>query len=187
MPVCRLFQAEGMNTMSGRSRREQIVEVLEQADRPVSASTLAKQFHVSRQIIVGDIALLRASGVKISATPKGYLMDRDHGGLRRQIVCQHTEEQMGEELCICVDHGCAVLDVIVEHPVYGQLAGQLRVRTRYDVNQFLELVARDSARGLAELTNGIHLHTLRCPDEAAFQRVRRELDRKGFLVKSETD
>ena len=173
--------------MSAKARREQILEVLQQANQPISASTLAKQFCVSRQIIVGDIALLRAGGVDISATPKGYLMNRDRGGLRRQVVCQHRREQMGEELNICVDHGCTVLDVIVEHPVYGQLAGQIQVSTRYEVNQFLELVAQGSARGLAELTDGIHLHTLRCPDEAAFQRVRQELDAKGFLLKNESD
>ena len=173
--------------MSAKARREQILEVLQQANQPISASTLAKQFCVSRQIIVGDIALLRAGGVDISATPKGYLMNRDRGGLRRQVVCQHRREQMGEELNICVDHGCTVLDVIVEHPVYGQLAGQIQVSTRYEVNQFLKLVAQDSARGLAELTDGIHLHTLRCPDEAAFQRVRQELEAKGFLLKNESD
>lgn len=72
----------------------------------------------------------------------------------------------------------------MEHPVYGQLAGQLQLSTRYDVSQFLESVAQDKAHVLSELTDGIHLHTLRCPDEAAFQRVQEELDREGLLVKN---
>ena len=93
-------------------------------------------------------------------------------------------KEMAQELNICVDHGCCVLDVIVEHPVYGQLAGQLQLSTRYDVSQFLESVAQDKAHVLSELTDGIHLHTLRCPDEAAFQRVQEELDREGLLVKN---
>ena len=92
---------------------------------------------------------------------------------------------MGKELYICVGNGCCVLDVIVEHKVYGQLVGQLQVSTRYEVNQFLALAAQDSVHALSELTDGIHIHTLRCPDEAAFQRVWEALDAEGFLVKNE--
>ena len=166
--------------MNAQSRRNAIMEVLKAEEKPVSASTLAKQFNVSRQIIVGDIALLRAGGADISATPKGYVLAREREGLVRSIVCKHSGmEEMAQELNICVDHGC-----IVEHPVYGQLAGQLQLSTRYDVSQFLESVAQDKAHVLSELTDGIHLHTLRCPDEAAFQRVQEELDREGLLVKN---
>ena len=171
--------------MNAQSRRNAIMEVLKAEEKPVSASTLAKQFNVSRQIIVGDIALLRAGGADISATPKGYVLAREREGLVRSIVCKHSGmEEMAQELNICVDHGCYVLDVIVEHPVYGQLAGQLQLSTLYDVSQFLESVAQDKAHVLSELTDGIHLHTLRCPDEAAFQRVQEELDREGLLVKN---
>lgn len=170
--------------MNAQSRRKEIMEVLQKEENPISASALAKQFNVSRQIIVGDIALLRASGEEISATPKGYVLTREKDGIIRRIVCIHSGDEMERELNICVDHGCSVLDVMVEHPVYGQLAGQLQLSTRYDVSQFLESVSQDRAHALSELTDGIHLHTLRCPDEAAFQRVREELDRAGLLVKS---
>ena len=171
--------------MKAQSRRNAIMEVLQKEEQPISASTLAKRYNVSRQIIVGDVALLRAGGADISATPKGYLLARDRGGIQRQIVCIHCGEQMGKELYICVDNGCCVLDVIVEHQVYGQLVGQLQVSTRYEVNQFLALAAQDSVHALSELTDGIHIHTLRCPDEAAFQRVWEALDAEGFLVKNE--
>lgn len=171
--------------MKAQSRRTAIMEVLQKEEQPISASTLAKRYNVSRQIIVGDVALLRAGGADISATPKGYLLARDRGGIQRQIVCIHSGEQMGKELYICVDNGCCVLDVIVEHPVYGQLVGQLQVSTRYEVNQFLALAAQDSVHALSELTDGIHIHTLRCPDEVAFQRVWEALDAEGFLVKNE--
>lgn len=173
--------------MNAQTRRNTILEVLQKEEIPISASTLAKRFHVSRQIIVGDVALLRAGGADISATPKGYVLARDKGGIQRQVVCAHSGAQMGQELYICVDQGCCVLDVIVEHPVYGQLVGQLQVSTRYEVNQFLELAAQDSVHALSELTDGIHIHTLRCPDEAAFQRVVKELDAEGVLVKNDSD
>lgn len=78
---------------------------------------------------------------------------------------------MGEELNAMVDQGCTVLDVIVDHPIYGRLTGPLRLSNRYDVGQFLSRCAQSDARPLSELTEGIHLHTLSCPDEAAFGRV----------------
>lgn len=171
--------------MKAVERRSQVLAYLEQQTTPVSATALAKQFSVSRQIIVGDVALLRAGGADISATPRGYLMSHESTGLIRQIACFHTQEQMGNELMICVDHGCSVLDVVVEHPVYGQLVGQLQLNSRYDVQQFLHRVEQESAHSLSELTDGIHLHTLRCPNEAAYERVCHALSETGILLKEE--
>ena len=166
--------------MKAQSRRNAIMEVLQKEEQPISASTLAKRYNVSRQIIVGDVALLRAGGADISATPKGYLLARDRGGIQRQIVCIHSGEQMGKELYICVDNGCCVLDVIVEHPLYGQLTGPLQLSSRYDVAQF---IARShTAQPLSVLTGGIHLHTLLCPSEDAYRRVLDALRQAGFLL-----
>jgi len=141
----------------------------------VSASSLAAELNVSRQIIVGDIALLRAGGAEISATPRGYVLPRATDGITRTIACRHTLEQTGTELDILVDNGCTVLDVIVEHPVYGQLTGQLQISSRYDVQ------AHDAAP-LSMLTGGIHLHTLRCPDAAACERACAALKAAGLLL-----
>ena len=79
-----------------------------------------------------------------------------------------------------VDNGCTVLDVIVEHPVYGQLTGALGLASRYDVGQFI--ARADAAQPLSLLTEGVHLHTLLCPDGEAFLRVKEELRGKGFLL-----
>ena len=164
--------------MRAEERRQAIRELLQRAKQPVSATALAAQFSVSRQIIVGDIALLRAAGADISATPRGYVILRETGGLVRQVAVQHDAAGMGEELNAMVDQGCTVLDVIVDHPIYGQLTGPLQLSNRYDVGQFLSRCAQSDARPLSELTEGIHLHTLSCPDEAAFGRVCRELRRQ---------
>ena len=132
--------------MEAAARRQAILNRLRTADRPVSASSLAAELNVSRQIIVGDIALLRAGGAEISSTPRGYVLPRATDGITRTIACRHTLEQTGTELDILVDNGCTVLDVIVEHPVYGQLTGQLQISSRYDVEQFLARVqAHDAA------------------------------------------
>lgn len=167
--------------MDAASRRQAILDRLRAADRPVSASALASERNVSRQIIVGDIAILRAGGAEISATPRGYVLPQATDGITRTIACRHTLAQTGQELDILVDNGCTVLDVIVEHPVYGQLTGQLHLSSRYDVGQFLQKVSRSGARPLSALTGGVHLHTILCPDEAAWHRVRAALDQAGFL------
>ena len=91
------------------------------------------------------------------------------------------QKQVEQELLTIVDNGCTVIDVVVEHPVYGQLTGQLHLSSRYDVGQFLQKVSRSGARPLSALTGGVHLHTILCPDEAAWHRVRAALDQAGFL------
>lgn len=168
--------------MEAASRRQAILDRLRSADRPVSASALAAGLNVSRQIIVGDIALLRAGGAEISATPRGYVLPRATDGITRTIACRHTLAQTGQELDILVDNGCTVLDVIVEHPVYGQLTGQLQISSRYDVEQFLVRVRDSDAAPLSMLTGGLHLHTLCCPNEDAYTRACAALKAAGLLL-----
>lgn len=168
--------------MEASTRRKAILEVLAAASAPVSASTLAAQFSVSRQIIVGDIALLRAAGADISATPRGYILSRKETGLVRTVACRHALDGTEQELLIMVDNGCTVLDVVVEHLVYGQLTGQLQLSSRYDVAQFMERLSQEGATPLSALTGGIHLHTLRCPDEATYARTYAALRDAGFLL-----
>lgn len=172
-----------MQTMSAAERRSEIARLLETAQAPVSATALARRLSVSRQIIVGDVALLRAGGADISATPRGYVINRRAGALRT-VACIHRQEEMEEELLTIVDAGGEILDVVVEHPVYGQLTGALHIRSRHDVAEFIRRVAEEGARPLSDLTGGIHLHTLCCPDEAACDRVLEALQTKGFLLDS---
>lgn len=168
--------------MEAASRRQAILDRLRTADRPVSASALAAGLNVSRQIIVGDIALLRADGAEISATPRGYVLPRATDGITRTIACRHTLAQTGQELDILVDNGCTVLDVIVEHPVYGQLTGQLQISSRYNVEQFLARIRGSDAAPLSMLTGGLHLHTLCCPNEDAYTRACAALKAAGLLL-----
>ena len=168
--------------MRAEERRQAILEHLRQSSRPVSAGYLAERFSVSRQAVVGDVALLRAAGADISATPRGYIILKANPGLVRRVACRHDAAGMEAELCAVVDQGCSVLDVIVEHPVYGQLAGALHLRTRSDVDQFLRRVEEHRARPLSALTGGIHLHTLRGPDQEACQNALKALETQGFLL-----
>ena len=90
---------------------------------------------------------------------------------------------MAEELNAIVDQGCTVLDVIVEHPIYGQLTGPLRLSSRYDVAQFVARCRREEAAPLSQLTEGVHLHTVLCPDQGAADRVRERLEQLDFLYR----
>lgn len=48
--------------MNGQERRREIRELLESSAAKIRGSDLAKRFSVSRQVIVGDVALLKAEG-----------------------------------------------------------------------------------------------------------------------------
>lgn len=170
--------------MTAMQRREKIYAQLLTAAAPVSATALARQFGVSRQIIVGDIALLRAGGCNITATPRGYVIVAS-GGITVQLAVCHSAAETRDELYAMVDCGCTVQDVIVEHPVYGQLTAPLQLSSRYDVDQFIRSMASSDARPLSALTEGIHLHTLSCPSDDALAHLKENLRQMGVLLEQD--
>ena len=167
--------------MTAEQRRSRISARLHEAQQPISATVLARELGVSRQIIVGDVALLRAGGVQIVSTSRGYLIPPEEG-LVRQVVCQHTPHQTQEELYAMVDGGCTVLDVTVEHPVYGEITAPLQLSCRYDVDEFVRKMQENGAQPLSLLTDGIHAHRLSAPGEDAFTRVLAVLRSKRMLL-----
>ena len=167
--------------MDAQQRRSEIARRLKQASAPISATVLAQDLSVSRQIIVGDVALLRAGGLEITATPRGYLLPKGQSNYVCTFACRHTSQQMEAELNAIVDQGCTVLDVIVEHPVYGQLTAPLHISSRYDVAQFIDRCRQSDAVPLSQLPEGLHLHTISCRDQQAAERVRSALAELGFL------
>lgn len=171
--------------MDGENRRREILARLKRQDAPLSAGALAKELTVSRQIIVGDVALLRAGGAEIVATPRGYVLTRREDGARETVACRHTAEETRRELELMVDQGAEVLDVIVEHAVYGQITGQLRLRSRYDVEMFM--AQSELSPPLSALTGGVHLHTLRAPSQEILERTKEALREAGFLWDEKKD
>ncbi|MCD8066559.1 MAG: transcription repressor NadR [Oscillospiraceae bacterium] len=171
--------------MSGSERRAEILRTLRASEMAVTATALAAELGVSRQIIVGDIALLRAAGEDIMSTPRGYYIIKYDSALVHTLACVHGKEDTEAELNAIVDNGCEALNVTVEHPIYGQLTGALNLRSRYDVERFMERLRAGSAEPLSLLTGGLHLHDIACPDEEAFTRVRNRLDELGMLYKQE--
>ena len=181
--------------MNAAQRRKVILERLTEADAPLSASVLAGELGVSRQIVVGDVALLRASGTQIDATPRGYQLHPAARGYTGILACVHsTADQMREELYTVVDQGVGafaaglggiVVDVAVENPLYGELRGNLNLASRYDVDHFIQQAADTPECLLSRMTGGVHLHTLSCPTPEAFRRIEAALDAKGLLYKKE--
>ncbi|MCQ2473366.1 MAG: transcription repressor NadR [Saccharofermentans sp.] len=169
--------------LTGNDRREKILTILSESDAPISATSLASRFGVSRQIIVGDIALIRAQGINVTATPRGYVIaDNATDSIIRTIAVKHSDKDTALELNTIVDYGCKIIDVIVEHPLYGQISGQLQIASRFDVEQFIAEVKKEKAHSLSELTNGIHLHTIECPTEESYEHVVSKLKELGILL-----
>ncbi len=172
--------------MNAAQRRESILEKLSAAKAPVSASALAGQLGVSRQIVVGDVALLRAGGAQIDATPRGYQLHPAEKGFTGILACVHsTEDEMRTELYTVVDQGGVVVDVTVENSLYGELRGNLNIASRYDVDNFIRQAKDTPECLLSRMTGGVHLHTLHCPDAGTFQRIKKALDEKGILYRKE--
>lgn len=171
--------------MNTEERRERLLERLEHTNKPLTGTALAREFAVSRQIIVGDISIIRAMGTNIYATPRGYIIpsaQKKKDVVMATITCRHDSEGVRQELEIIVDNGGFVRDVIVEHPLYGELRGDLMLSSRRDVANFVDRMRECSANPLLVVTGGVHLHTIEVPDRTALQQIEEDLRRAGILV-----
>jgi len=165
-------------------RRRDILNILKTSGSPVNGSELGERFKVSRQVIVQDIALLRAEGEDIIATPRGYMVVGESSKILKKIVsCHRKTSELEEELRIIIDRGGRLVDVIVEHPVYGEITGNLDLRTRKDIDSFLEKLKESEGEPLSLLTAGIHIHTIEVESEEDFLSIEKELFEKGYLKK----
>lgn len=165
--------------METKERRIKILEDLKHSEGALSASKLAERYYVSRQVIVGDVAILKAQNEPIVATARGYIYMKS-SAIQYQVVCKHAIEDMYDELEIMIDLGAKVIDVSIEHPIYGELIGQLNISSRYDIESFKAKVNQTKAKTLSLLSDGVHLHTIEC-DEQTYQRVIHALREKHYL------
>ncbi len=162
-------------------RKKAILSRLTESRSPVSASVLAQELGVTRQVIVGDVALLRASGSNVIATPRGYLLDRRESTVYVVDSVHSSErEELLEELYTIIEFGCGMLNVIIEHPVYGRLTCELNIFTREEAEGFVKKLEDAGCQPLSSITKSGHLHTLKCPSEEHFKQVKEALSLKGF-------
>ncbi|MFS0780770.1 transcription repressor NadR [Bacillus sp. 1P06AnD] len=169
----------------GEERRKEIMHILKNSLSPVKGGELAKMANVSRQVIVGDITLLKAMNEPIIATSQGYLylqQQEETYQVERTIACFHSPGDTEKELQLLVDTGVLVKDVSIEHPVYGDLVASIMVSNRREVKQFIERITHSNAAYLSQLTDGIHLHTIAANSDKILDEAEEALRDAGFLI-----
>ncbi|WP_103062515.1 transcription repressor NadR [Actinomyces qiguomingii] len=165
--------------MDASERRQTILARLEEATAPLAAALLGEQLGVSRQIVVGDVALLRAAGHAIRATNRGYVLARPSSRPRRVFHVQHGREQVATEIAAIIDAGGTALDTIIEHRLYGQITVDLLIHNHTELELFMERMTESST--LSDLTNGWHAHTVEADTEAQLDDIEARLDALGIL------
>ena len=171
------------NSMTGSDRRQEILKNIKESDRPVSGSKLAKDYDVSRQVIVQDIALLRASGYDIISTNRGYVLEGQTCA-ERVFKVRHTDEQLETELCTIVDLGGQVKNVMVNHKVYGHIEAELGITSRRKVKEFLADIESGKSTPLKNITSDYHYHAVTADSEETLDLIEEELRKLGFLVEN---
>lgn len=170
--------------MNGEERRREVLKKIRSNALPLSGSGLAASFGVSRQVIVQDIALLRAENHNIISTNRGYILQSDSSKkIARVFHVRHTNKQIADELNTIVDCGGRVTDVTVVHEVYGKITADLEISSRRDVLDFINRMEVNQTRPLKELTNGIHSHTVVADSEEILDYVGAGLLAKGYLIR----
>ncbi len=170
--------------MKGAERRQRIAALL-RSEQPVTGAELARRFGVSRQVIVQDIALLRAEDKQIVSTSRGYLRcdPNDYAGsCRRVFYVKHATEQTRDELLTMVELGGRILDVSVEHALYGEIRVDLLLNTIQDVEDFCTRLHACGGAPLKALTNDRHYHTVLASSERLLDLIETELENKGYLL-----
>ena len=171
-----------MKELTGAERRNIFLKMLKDSDLPVSGTVLGKKTGVSRQVVVQDMALLRMQGHQIMSTSRGYVVeDGQHEAIRLVKVC-HTDEQVEEELNLIVDFGGTVLDVMVNHKVYGKVTAPLHIRSRRDVIKYVEDIKSGKSSPLLNVTSGYHFHNIKAENEDVLDEIENELAKKDFLA-----
>ena len=168
--------------MSSIKRREEIIKMLIESNKAIKGTELASLFGVTRQIIVKDIAILRAEGNTIIATPDGYIYNKNTNKVKSIIAVNHNQNEIIDELKIVVKYGGIIEDVIIEHPLYGEIRGNLMIKNLNDLNKFEIEFENKSIKPLSDLTDGIHLHTIVADDEENIKLIKSELKEKGLLL-----
>jgi uncharacterized protein len=176
----------GDSKLKGDDRRAQLLYWLKETSEPLSGSLLAQRTNVSRQVIVQDMSLLKASGEPIMATAQGYIYVKSDKSYPFScvIAANHEPDQTIDELNTIVDFGVTVEDVTVEHPVYGDISASLRLSSRNDVKEFITRLKSTNALLLSTLTEGVHNHTLSADSKEKLNKACDALRSKGFLFES---
>lgn len=167
--------------MNKEERLQKIIDILKESEVPVSGSGLAKALSVSRQVIVQDIALLRAQNSGIISTCQGYTIEKKTE-FQRVFKVKHSDEQTEEELNLFVDCGGTIKDVFVYHKVYDVIRAEINIKSRLEIKEYLEKFKNGKSKSLKEVTSDYHYHTITAESEKVLDEIMAELSKRGFLA-----
>lgn len=167
--------------MTGAERRENILKQMQENKTPLSGQKLAENFGVSRQVIVQDIALIRAAGHDVISTNRGYILNAPQK-VSRVYQVFHSDEMLETELCSIVDLGGCVENVMIEHEVYGHLEAELNLNSRRKVMEFVSEISCGNSSPLKRLTSDYHAHTITADNETTLDLIEKMLKDKGILL-----
>lgn len=167
--------------MNVTERRNEILKLLRQAETPVAAKELAARFGVSRQVIVQDMAVIRASTAGILSTYQGYVLQQS-ATVSREFKVRHDEADTERELNLIVDGGGKVRNVSISHRIYGRITAELDIDSRQDVREFLDALRGGSSKLLGSATSGYHYHLVEAASAERLDKIGQELERAGFLA-----
>ena len=170
-----------MENLTGSERRKKILSMIRESSVPLSGNILGEKTNVSRQVIVQDIALLRREGNDIIATPKGYTLNGPNKNVRL-FKLYHTSDQTEEELKSIVDMGGSVLDVMVNHRVYGKMTASLNINNRRDIKVFMEQLKTGKSTPLLNVTAGYHFHHVTADSEETLDEIEKMLKQMNLLA-----
>ena len=157
-----------MNTVQ---RRTEILKLLQQEEKPVAARAMASQFGVSRQVIVQDMAVIRASTPGILSTTRGYVLQQDKDiACTREFKVRHGQEQ------------AAVKNISISHRVYGRVTAEMDIRSRQDVNEFVQAINSSHSSVLSSATSGYHYHLIEASSQERLDLIGEQLKKAGFLA-----
>ena len=154
--------------MTTAERRAAILQQLAHAGAPIAARTLATHYGVSRQVIVQDLAVIRASHPGIISTARGYVLEQP--------------DRTGQELNLIVDCGGQVKNISISHRVYGRITAEMDIRSRQDVREFLQSFEDSSSTVLSTATDGYHYHLVEAATPDRLSLIEKELKEHGFLA-----
>lgn len=167
--------------MNTSERQKAILKILRNSDVPVAAKDLAARFNVSRQVIVQDIAVIRAATEGIVSTCRGYTMKKDSRCTREFKVC-HTDEDAARELNLIVDCGGTVKNESIKHRVYGRVTVEMDISSRQDVEELLELLTTGKSSLLSNAAAGYHYHLVEAATKERLDLIGERLKQAGLLA-----
>lgn len=167
--------------MKAEERRKAIADILLSSASPVSGGELSKRLSASRQIIVQDISVLRASGYDIISTHQGYIISSSPL-CERVFKVRHSSLETAEELSLIVQNGGTVVDVFVWHKVYGKIQAKLNIFSIHSIEKFMDGIKTGRSTELMHITDGYHYHTVRAESEDVLDRIQKALENKNFIV-----